>query len=347
MPIVTSNKLITIERHLAEEEHLHPEATGKFSHLMRDLTLAIRIISREVRRAGLNDILGMTDSTNVHGEKVKKLDEFANDTIFRAMDHGGHLCVMASEESDGIIKIPQQYGKGDYILVFDPLDGSSNIDVNVSIGTIFSVYKRLEPGAGTDGTIEDVLQPGTVQVAAGYALYGSSTALVYTTGNGVDIFTFDPTLGDFFLTVEKLQIPKRGRYYSINEGNCHKWSDELRAYIEYLKTPSYDNMRPYSSRYIGTAVADVHRTLHYGGIFLYPADNANPNGKLRLLYEVNPMAMLIEQAGGRASDGFRRAMEIMPEEVHQRAPIILGSEEDVLECEAFLKGEHPALKNVE
>ncbi|MES2766146.1 MAG: class 1 fructose-bisphosphatase [Bacteroidota bacterium] len=347
MPIITTNKLITIERHLAEQEHLHPEATGKFSHLMRDLTLAIRIISREVRRAGLNDILGFTETTNVHGEKVKKLDEFANDTIFRAMDHGGHLCVMASEESDGLIKIPEHYTKGDYVLVFDPLDGSSNIDVNAPIGTIFSIYKRLEEDAGTDGEMRDVLQPGTVQIAAGYALYGSSTALVYTTGNGVDVFTFDPTLGDFFLTVEKLMMPKRGRYYSINEGNCYKWSDELRAYIEYLKTPSNDNMRPYSARYIGTAVADVHRTLHYGGIFLYPADNSSPNGKLRLLYEVNPMAMLIEQAGGRATDGFKRAMEIIPTEVHQRAPIILGSEDDVLECESFLKGEHPAFKNVE
>jgi fructose-1,6-bisphosphatase I len=347
MPIITTNKLITIERHLAEQEHLHPEATGKFSHLMRDLTLAIRIIGREVRRAGLNDILGFTETTNVHGEKVKKLDEFANDTIFRAMDHGGHLCVMASEESDGLIKIPEHYTKGEYVLVFDPLDGSSNIDVNAPIGTIFSIYKRLEENAETDGILEDVLQPGTVQIAAGYALYGSSTALVYTTGNGVDVFTFDPTLGDFFLTVEKLMMPKRGRYYSINEGNSYKWSDELRAYVNYLKTPSHDNMRPYSARYIGTAVADVHRTLHYGGIFMYPADSDSPNGKLRLLYEVNPMAMLIEQAGGRATDGFKRAMEIVPTEVHQRAPIILGSEEDVLECESFLKGEHPFLKNVE
>lgn len=335
------SKIVTIERHIAEEEHLRPGATGEFSRLMRDLALAIRIISRDVRRAGLNDILGMTDNQNVHGEQVKKLDQIANDTIFRAMDHGGHLCVMASEESEGLIKIPDEYPRGKYILLFDPLDGSSNIDVNVTIGTIFSIYRRITPDYIGDGTIEDVLQAGSRQVAAGYVCYGSSTQLVYTTGNGVDIFTYDPTIGEFLLTEEKVQIPSRGKYYSINEGNYYKWSDNLKAYVNYLKTPSPDKQRPYSARYVGSAIADIHRTMIYGGIFMYPADSSNPKGKLRLMYEANPLAMLIEQAGGRATDGERRILELRPEKIHQRTPLFIGSREDVLEAERFLRGEFP------
>ncbi len=335
---VTINKLITIERHIAEEELFHSAATGEFSRLLRDLTLAIRIISRDVRRAGLNDILGITENENVHGEQVKVLDRHANDTIFRAMDHGGHLCAMASEESDGLISIPDQYNRGKYVLLFDPLDGSSNIDVNVSVGTIFSIYQRIDPGQSGDGSMADLLQPGYKQVAAGYACYGSSTVLVYTTGNGVNVFTYDPTIGDFLLTIEKLQMPKRGATYSVNEGNYHKWDANLKRYIDYLKTPT-DTHRPYSLRYIGTAVADVHRTLHYGGIFLYPRDSDNPNGKLRLMYELNPLAMLIEQAGGRATDGVGRILDLAPTDIHERAPVFMGSEEDVLEAERFLRGE--------
>jgi fructose-1,6-bisphosphatase I len=340
-----SNKLVTIERQISEQQDMFPEATGEFSRLLRDLTLALRIIARDVRRAGLNDILGYTQTTNIHGESVKKLDEFANDIIFRAMDHGGHLCVMASEESDGLITIPNEYKKGRYVLAFDPLDGSSNIDVNITIGTIFSVYRRLEPNEITDGNAADLLQPGFKQVCAGYALYGSSTQLVYTTGHGVDVFTFDPTIGEFLLSHSQVRIPKRGKIYSVNEGNYHSWAPELQQYVNYLKLPSSDGQRPYSSRYIGTAIADIHRTLFYGGIFMYPSDTKSPNGKLRLIYEVNPLAAIIEEAGGRASNGIGSVLELQPESIHQRVPVFMGSEDDVNDLEMFLRGEHPAQKN--
>ncbi len=336
MPLVKTSRLVTIERHIVEQGALHPEATGEFSRLLRDLTLAIRILARDVRRSGLNDILGLTESTNVHGERVKRLDIHANDVVFRAMDHGGHLCVMASEEDENLITIPEEFSKGKYVLVFDPLDGSSNIDVNVSIGTIFSVYKRIDPLSTADGTIEDVLQPGFKQVAAGYAMYGSSTQLVYTTGQGVNVFTFDPTIGEFLLTFENIRIPPRGRIYSVNSGNSHKWPEPVRRYVRHLLTPSEDGSRPYSLRYVGTMVADIHRTLHYGGIFMYPADETAPNGKLRLVYEVNPMAFIIEQAGGRASTGTQRVMDVQPSSLHQRIPCFMGSTEDVLEAEHFL-----------
>lgn len=338
MPFLSTSKLITIERHISEEGALHPEATGEFSRLLRDFTLALRILSRDVRRAGLNDVLGMTEGTNVHGEVVKRLDIHANEVIFRAMDHGGHLCVMASEESEGLMAIPDEYRKGKYVLVFDPLDGSSNIDVNVSIGTIFSIYMRVDPSLDSAGTIADVLQPGWKQVCAGYALYGSSTQLVYTTGAGVDVFTFDPTIGEFLLTYEKIRVPQRGKIYSVNSGNAYKWDSGIREYVTHLLKPSDDGMRPYSLRYVGTMVADIHRTLHYGGIFMYPSDATMPQGKLRLLYEVNPMAFIIEQAGGRATDGIRRILDIQPDSLHQRVPCYMGSTEDVLEAERFLRG---------
>jgi len=336
MPFLKTSTLVTIERHIAEEAAFHPEATGEFSRLLRDLTLALRILARDVRRAGLNDVLGMTDGMNVHGERVKRLDIHANEVIYRAMDHGGHLCVMASEESDGLMTIPDDYRKGKYVLVFDPLDGSSNIDVNVSIGTIFSIYKRLDETATTAGTLADVLQPGYKQVAAGYAMYGSSTQLVYTSGNGVDVFTFDPTIGEFLLTFEKIRIPKRGRIYSVNSGNAHKWPQGVRDYVSNLLRPSEDGLRPYSLRYVGTMVADIHRTLHYGGIFMYPSDASSPTGKLRLVYEVNPMAFIVEQAGGRATDGQRRVLDIQPDSLHQRVPCFIGSEDDVRDAEAAL-----------
>lgn len=339
MPFLSTSKLVTIERHIAEEGAAHPSATGELSRLLRDLMLALRILARDVRRAGLNDVLGMTDAVNTHGERVKRLDLHANEVIYRAMDHGGHLCVMASEEADGLMRIPDEYKKGKYVLVFDPLDGSSNIDVNITIGTIFSIYKRVDPTLDTPGTLEDILQPGWKQVAAGYAMYGSSTVLVYSSGNGVDVFTFDPTIGEFLLTFEKLRIPKRGRIYSINSGNAHKWDQNLRDYVSWLLRPSDDGVRPYSLRYIGTMVADVHRTMYYGGIFMYPGDSSSPQGKLRLVYEVAPMAFLVEQAGGRASDGARRILDIVPTALHQRIPCFLGSEEDVLEAERFLRGE--------
>jgi fructose-1,6-bisphosphatase I len=340
MAIVTAQRLVTIERHIAEQEHLHPHATGEFSRLLRDLLLAIRLIAREVSRAGLTDILGLTGTTNIYGEAVRKLDSYANEVIIRAMEPGGHLCAMASEESAGPIILPPER-RGKYILLFDPLDGSTNIDVNVTIGTIFSIYRRPVKDTSREPSIEELLQPGCRQVAAGYVCYGSSITLVYSTGRGVDVFTYDPTLGEFFLTVEQLRIPRRGKQYSINEGNALRWDPRLQQYIQYLKTPSGDGSRPYALRYIGTAVADVHRVLHYGGIFMYPADSANPNGKLRLLYEANPLAYLAEQAGGRASDGTRPILSIQPHSLDQRVPLFLGSPEDVAEAEAFLRGEHP------
>jgi fructose-1,6-bisphosphatase I len=294
-----------------------------------------------VRRAGLNDILGLTRSTNIHGEQVRRLDLYSNDVIKSTMRNSGGICLMASEEDDEAIPIVDKNKRGKYVVVFDPLDGSSNIDMNVTIGTIFSFFRRLDPKTEDDATTDDLLQPGYRQVGAGYALYGSSTVFVYTTGHGVNIFTYDPGIGEFLLTRKLVQIPNRGKYYSCNEGNYYKWDENIRQFIDYLKTPTNDKSRPYSMRYIGTAVADVHRTLLAGGIFLYPPDFTNKNGKLRLVYEANALAMIIEQAGGRATDGNRRILEIKPTEIHQRTPLYLGSKEDVFDCELFIKGEHP------
>ena len=346
MPNLMTNRLTTISHHIDAEQNLHPEATGEFTTILNDLQLAIRIISRDVRRAGLNDILGLTKSTNIHGEQVRKLDTYSNEVIKKVMQSSGHICIMASEEEDDIVRCEADERRGKYVLVFDPLDGSSNIDVNVTIGTIFSLYKRIDMHTEEPASVDDVLQPGYKQEAAGYALYGSSTILVYTTGHGVQAFTYDPTIGEFLLTRENVRMPSRSPYYSTNEGNYYKWSDRLRQYVDYVKTPSKDKTRPYSSRYIGSAVADVHRTLLKGGIFIYPADSSSPNGKLRLVYEANALAMLIEQAGGRASDGEKRILDKKPKDVHERTPLILGSKEDVFECEDFLRGEHPLQKMI-
>lgn len=329
-------KFNTLARHIYEEERKYPEATGELSDLLHDLSLAAKVISLEVNKAGLVDILGFTGSSNVHGEEVKKLDVYAHDMLIKAMDHGGHLCVMASEEDEDIIHIPPEFYIGKYVLLFDPLDGSSNIDANVSIGTIFSIYRRVSPGNGP-GTLEDCLQPGFKQVAAGYIIYGSSTIFVYTAGNGVHGFTLDPSFGEFILSHPNIRTPKKGKIYSINEGNYLYWHPGLKKYIKWLQEEDKSTGRPYSSRYIGSMVADIHRNLLYGGIFMYPADIRNPNGKLRLMYECNPMAFIVEQAGGRASDGKRRILEIQPEKLHQRVPIFIGSEEDVLMVEKFLR----------
>ncbi len=336
MAFISTSKLITIDRHIAEEQDLHPDASGTFSFILHDFTFSIRLIDREIRRAGLNDILGMTEKINIHGEQVKRLDEYAFEVIYKAMDRGGHLCVMASEESEDIMHLPADRVKGKYVLVFDPMDGSTNIDVNATVGTIFSLYRRLDPSLNTDGTLADVLQPGYKQEAAGYVLYGSSTIFAYTTGHGVNVFTFDPTIGEFLLTFRNLKIPKRGFHYSCNEGNYYRWSEKFRNYIKYLKTPSPDNVRPYVMRYIATAAADIHRILHYGGIYMYPADIKMPEGKIRLVYEANPLAMIVEQAGGRASTGTQRILDIVPHSIHQRIPFFVGSELDVLDLERFL-----------
>ena len=261
---------------------------------------------------------------------------FAHEIMIRALDHGGHFCVMASEEEEDIIHIPSHHDIGKYVILFDPLDGSSNIDANVSIGTIFSIYKRISP-EGTPGTLEDCLQPGTEQVAAGYIVYGSSTIFVYTTGEGVYGFTLDPAFGEFLLSHDDIKISKTCSIYSLNEGNYKYWNNGLKKYIKYLQDADDQRGKPYTARYIGSMVADVHRNLLYGGIYIYPADKRSPTGKLRLMYECNPMAFIVEAAGGRAICGHRRIMEIEPESLHQRVPIYIGSEEAVNEVEKYLK----------
>jgi fructose-1,6-bisphosphatase I len=330
-----ATSFMTIARHIIEEQSKYPGATGELSKLLHDLSLAAKVISLEVNKAGLVDIIGFTGDNNVHGEKVKKLDILAHDMLIKAMDHGGHLCVMASEEEEDIIQIPKKFNIGKYVLLFDPLDGSSNIDANISIGTIFSIYRRISPD-GTPGTMEDCLQPGIKQVAAGYIVYGSSTMLVYTAGAGVHGFTLDPAFGEFLLSHSNIQTPKKSKIYSINEGNYLYWHPGLKKYIKYLQEEDKSTNRPFSSRYIGSMVADIHRNLLYGGIFMYPADSRNPNGKLRLQYECNPMAFIVEQAGGRATNGKKRIMEVIPEKLHQRIPIFIGSEEDVKMVEKFM-----------
>jgi len=329
-------KVINIERHIIEGERAHPGATGHFSGLLRDLTLAFKVIWREVSKAGLVDILGATGRENISGDEVKKLDVFADDVIYRAMDHGGHLCVMASEENEDVLHIPDQYPTGRYALLYDPLDGSSNIDANVNIGTIFSIYRRVTPSG--KGRLEDCLQVGYKQVAAGYVIYGSSTMLVYSTGDGVHGFTLDPSIGEFLLSHENILIPKRGKIYSTNEGNSQRWDEGMKKYIHYLHEEDKATNRPYSQRYIGSMVADIHRTLLYGGIFMYPGDKKNPDGKLRLMYECNPMAYIIEHAGGRASNGKQRILDIKPTALHQHTPFFIGSEEDVAIAEEFVQG---------
>jgi len=334
---VTGKGLVTIERHIIEAEREFPEATGAFSNILYDLAFSAKMIAREVRRAGLADVLGVTGEVNVQGEEVRKLDEFANEVIFKALDHTGHLCGMASEEVEDFIPIPDRFPTGNYCVLFDPLDGSSNIDANVSVGTIFSVHRKVSDHAR--GCVEDCLQPGTKQVAAGYIVYGSSTMLVYTTGNGVHGFTLEPSIGEFLLSHPNIRIPSPGqRIYSVNEGNYARWSEEQRRLVDHLKNADGDNPKPFSARYIGSLVADFHRNLLYGGMFMYPADAKCPQGKLRLLYEAAPLAMIAEHAGGRASTGEQRIMEIVPRDLHERTPLFIGTSEYVEMAERFLAG---------
>jgi fructose-1,6-bisphosphatase I len=325
-------KIITVQQHILDEERLHPEASGDFTALLTTLTLAAKVISREVRRAGLAKILGNTGDINATGDAVTKLDVFSQETMCRVMGHNGHLCVMASEESEDIIPIPSGSKRGKYVLMFDPLDGSSNIDANATIGTIFSIHRKVTKER-EDGSLKDCLQKGSHQVAAGYFVYGSSTMMVYTTGNGVHGFTLDPSLGEFLLSHENIKIPPRGKIYSINEGNMNSWDAGTRRYIDYVKENNKERGHPYSLRYIGSLVADFHRNLLKGGIFLYPG----PKGKLRLLYEASPLAMVVEQAGGAASTGAERILDIQPASLHQKVPLIIGSREDVAEYNRFFK----------
>ena len=334
-----SNSVITIERHIIDQERTFPEATGAFSNLLYDIALAAKLIAREVRMAGLVDILGHTDQRNVSGDEVKKLDMWAHEAMFKALDHTGHLCCMASEESESFMPIPEQFPTGDYALVYDPLDGSSNIDANVSIGTIWSIHRKVS--TGPRGCMEDCVQAGRKQVAAGYVLYGSATMLVYTTGRGVHGFTLDPSIGEFLLSHPNMKLPVNPqRIYSTNEGNYSRWSEAQKRLVDHWKGVDGKNSKPFSARYIGSLVADLHRTLLYGGIFMYPADRQNPEGKLRLLYEAAPLALLTEQAGGRAIDGEREILDIEPTSLHDRTPLYLGSKQFVDEAERFLAADH-------
>jgi len=321
---------ITFTQHVAERQQLLPEASGDLTGLLQELMVAAKIISREVRKAGLVDALGLTGKINVQGEEVQVLDDFANETIIRNVGHTGHLCVMSSEENEDVIPIPDGYPCGKYVLTFDPLDGSSNIDANVSIGSIFSIHRRVSDSDGP-GTRADILQPGRRQVAAGYVIYGSSTILVYTAGSdGVFGFTLDPSVGEFLLSHPDIRIPEQGRIYSVNEGNAAAWTTRDRAMVERFKGPDNPAGRPYSSRYVGSLVADFHRNLLYGGVFLYPPDRAHPQGKLRLLSEAAPMALIAEAAGGRATTGEEQVLDIVPAgDLHQRVPLVIGSRREV------------------
>ena len=332
---------ISLEQHVVQQMAMSPGATGHFTSLLYQIALAAKLVDSRVRQAGLADVLGYTGDVNVQGELVQKLDEVANDTFCTVLSRGGRVCVIASEELESPILIP---GGGRYTIAMDPLDGSSNIDCNVSIGTIFAVYRRKSESMET-GEVADVLQPGSSLRAAGYIIYGSSTMLVYSTGPrfGVHGFTLDPTIGEFFLSHQDIKVPQRGTTYSVNEGNTTRWDEGTRNWVEYLKQEDPETKRPYGARYVGSLVADAHRTLLKGGIFAYPADRKSPNGKLRLLYEANPMAFLFEAAGGRASTGKGRILDVKPETLHQRVPLIIGSADDVADFERFAIGEAPVL----
>ncbi len=334
---------ITITQHILRQQRQNPDATGAFTTLLSELIVAAKVISREVNKAGLVDILGSTGKINVQNEQVQKLDVFANAIIIERMQHIGQLCCMGSEEVADLIEIPSEYPKGNYILVFDPLDGSTNIDVNVSIGTIFGIYRRKNIDSNGEVMLDEVLQPGIKQVAAGYFIYGSSTIMVYTTGNGTGVhgFTLYPSVGEFLLSHENITIPERGKIYSINEGNYKYWDKNTRAMVKYFKGTENARGKPYTSRYVGSLVADFHRNLLKGGIFMYPADLKDPKkptGKLRLMVEANPLAMVVHEAGGYASDGNGPILKREPTELHQRVPLLIGSKKDVEDAEDFISG---------
>ena len=318
--------LKTLGQFIIEKQTDFPYAKGELSRLLRDIGIAAKIVNREVNKAGLVDILGTVGGTNVFGENQKKLDVYADEQFIAALKDGGECCFVASEEQEEGVELTDAgvSKNAKYIVCIDPLDGSSNIEVNVSVGTIFSIYRRISH-VGEALTQEDLLQTGLRQVAAGYIIYGSSTMLVYTTGKGVNGFTLDPSIGEFCLSHPNMKIPTQGHIYSVNEGNYLKFPQGVKNYIKYCQEEDAASNRPYTSRYIGSMVADIHRNLLLGGVFIYPQTSLQPKGKLRLMYECNPIAFIIEQAGGKATTGTQRILEIVPEELHQRVPAILGS----------------------
>lgn len=332
----------TLSQFILEREEQFPHSTGAFSRLLRDLGLAAKIVSRDMRRAGLINISGGTGTTNVQGEAQQKMDVLAHREFVLALRRGGECRFVGSEEDPELISLPSQpEGAGKYIVLLDPLDGSSNLDVGVSVGTIFSIYRLPEEDERREPDPEVVLRPGTEQVAAGYVLYGTSTMLVYTTGHGVNGFTLDPSIGEFLLSHPDITLPTRERTFSVNIGYSRSFEEGVRAYLEWLQEQDPETNRPAKIRYVGTFVSDVHRTLLKGGIYMYPATEGNPRGKLRLMYEANPLAFIAEQAGGAATDGHERILEKMPESLHERTPLFIGSEGMVRQAEAFLQGTPP------
>ena len=330
----------TLGQFIIEKQADFPYAKGELSRLLRDIGIAAKIVNREVNKAGLAEILGDAGTVNVQGEDQKKLDVFANIQFISALTSGGECCIVATEEEDEFVPIDSPVSKNaKYIVCIDPLDGSSNIDVNAAVGTIFSILRRKS----VDGlaTLEDVLQKGTEQVAAGYIIYGSSTMMVYTTGKGVNGFTLDPSIGEFCLSHPDLKVPDEGYIYSINEGNYVHFPEGVKKYLKYAQAEDLETSRPYTSRYIGSMVGDIHRNLIKGGIYMYPTTSSSPKGKLRLMYEGNPIAFIIEQAGGTASDGFNRIMDIVPTELHQRVSVFIGSRKMVAKAEELMKQYSP------
>ncbi len=332
-------KGITVTEHILAKQKERPEATGAFTSLLSELTVAAKIIAQKVNKANLTEDLGFVGTESVDEEHYQKLVEFANATIINRVSHIGHLWCMASKKETDLIPIPPKYAKGDYILVFDPLGGITNIDVHIDVGTVFSILKK--ENSGDMSFMANALQPGHKQLAAGYFIYGSSTMMVYTTGTGVHGFTLERRIGEFLLSHENIRIPEKGKTYSINEGNYYFWDEKVQNLVEYFKTPDIKSGRPYTLRYTGSFVADFHRNLRKGGIHMYPADSKDPlkpHGKLMLMCEVNPLAFVVEQAGGAASTGFERVLDVEPRHLHQRVPVFIGSPADVRVAEEILRG---------
>lgn len=337
--------IITLSEFIMERQADFPYASGDLSRLLADIGVAAKIINHQVNKAGLQDILGAEGTSNVQGEEQMKLDVIADKALFNAVRWGGQVCGAASEENERYHAFDNEISrKSKYVILFDPLDGSSNIDVNVSIGTIFSIFRR-KSSVGDLANVNDFLQKGSEQVAAGYVIYGSSTMLVYTTGHGVNGFTLEPSIGEFCLSHEDMKIPEDGAIYSINEGNIRTCSKAIQEYVAWCQASDKKTKRPYSARYIGSLVADFHRNLIKGGIYMYPGTTKNPDGKLRMQYECNPLAFIVEQAGGKASDGAQRIMDIQPKELHMRSPLFIGSKNMVERVEALLAAEETPIKN--